>query len=246
VGRFVAEAAATPAGVELVSVCGPTCFAGELSPTGDFAVAIGQRLDLDQYSVLLHGRPRYAGFYFPVPEPDQRVLELGTLRAFALPTRGATLPAATDAPVAVAHEGVELQVPAGAELQRDFESLSAGELDADFRVRLLEPDEFAGLGAIPVHAALVVAFAPFESQFLTDSGNSRARLGLALPNTPEAAPGTGFELHALGSYLYPDYVAPARFEPVATALVSDDGARIETRPGEGIELLTWIALVPSE
>lgn len=244
-GRFLDENGSPPEGVELVSVCGPVCFAGDLAPDGTFAVSIDFRLTLPDYSALLHGRPAYAGFYFPVPEPVDGVLRFGTLTAFALAPSGQPLPSETAAEQVVERDGIALHVPAGAELQLDFEARSAGKEGAEFRVRELRPSEFARLGAVPSEAVLVLAFAPFESHYLDGVTGERVPLGLSMPNGAGLAPNTRLEVHALGSYLYPDYVAPARFERVAMATVNADGTRIATRAGEGVELLTWIALVPA-
>jgi hypothetical protein len=82
---------------------------------------------------------------------------------------------------------------------------------------------------------------PFEAQFLDARGDS-VGARIVFDNDAELPSGTSVELLALGSYLHPEGVTPAAFEPVATGVVSTDGARIEMADGEHVDLLTWIGI----
>jgi len=50
---------------------------------------------------------------------------------------------------------------------------------------------------------------------------------------------------SVNSYAYPDWLTLARFEVLATATVSGDGARVEMAPGQGVRHLTWLAPRPA-
>ena len=105
-------------------------------------------------------------------------------------------------------------------------------IDAKHQPAFADPSE--GLLAL-------YALTPFEVSFRDDQGKS-AKARLSFPTPAGLAPNDPVEVVALGSYLYPDWVAPARFETVALGKVSADGTRVEMDPGEGIEYLTWVGL----
>lgn len=245
IGRFVDENGNAPADVELVSVCGPVCFAGDIEANGRFAVNIGARLDADDYSVLLHGRPRYAGYYFPVPPLVEGVFDLGDLLVFTLPDSGAAIAVSGDAQRLESGD-LTLLLPPDATARFDFEALGGGTAGTQFRARRIPIAAARRLGHVPQGAVAVFALGPYETYFfLPEAIQQRLSVGLSVARDDELSAFDRYDVFVLGSYLYPDYVRPAAFEKVATLAPSEDGARLETPQGEGVELLTWLVLVPS-
>jgi hypothetical protein len=88
------------------------------------------------------------------------------------------------------------------------------------------------------------ALSPFEARAVRVDDEARARvpLQLSFANDEGWAADSDVDVLVLGSYLYTDYVSPARFEKVAGARVSPDARRIDMLPGQGVELLTWVGL----
>lgn len=245
IGRFVAEDGNAPEDVELVSVCGPVCFAGDIEADGRFAVNIGARLDANDTSVLLHGRPRYAGYYFPLPPLVEGVFDLGELLVFALPDSGAAIEVSSDAQRLDGGD-MTLLLPPDATARFDFDALGGGTAGTQFRARRIPIAAASRLGNVPEDAVAAFALGPYETYFFPpDAIQQRLTVGLSVARDAELAAFEEYDVLVLGSYLYADYVRPAVFEKVATLAPSEDGALLETPQGEGIELLTWVVLVPS-
>ena len=67
---------------------------------------------------------------------------------------------------------------------------------------------------------------------------------VTVDNVPKLSAGTRVEFLALGTYLHPEWIAPAAFTRVATGSVSSDGMAIEPDAGSGLLYLTWVAVRP--
>ncbi len=232
-----------------LSVCGAQCFYGKTDSTGGFSVEAGYFINPTGYSVSPHGRPFRPTYYFPLlPLVDGHV-EMGELRVLEFPSDSAELVVKNDlmgaAPPAqsVTASGVTLTVPAGVRVDIDIEDVSAGADGRRFRV-LKVADAVVG-EFVPSEYGLSVVYAlgPFEAGFSVAGPPIETRTAqLSFPNDAGWPADTEVEIHALGSYLYPDWVPPATFAKVAVARVTTTGDRIEMLPGEGVERLTWIGL----
>ncbi len=237
-GRLVSDDGSPLAGV-VTSVCGPICFYGETAADGTFEVVVEAMLTPADYSILAHARPDRATFYFRLPNvPADGVVEMGDLPALALP---GGVPLKLDGTAQAVTSGeVTLHVDDGVTVKLDPEDLAAGDAGRNLRALRVPAERFAEFGVDPSHFA-VYAFAPFEAWFRNaDKSETTARLSFATDGSRAA--GTKIEVAALGSYLFPTWITPAAFEPIATGTVSTDGTTIEMDSGEGLRYLTWVAL----
>jgi hypothetical protein len=137
---------------------------------------------------------------------------------------------------------VTLEIPAGTTTRLEFDDFAAGDLGSQFRARSVEATGVGGF--VPDDLTVLYALGPFEAFFENGNGD-QVDARLAFDNTTALAAGTAVEFLALGSYLYPDWVAPARFEIVAQGHVTSDGTRIELEAGQGFTYLTWVGIRPA-
>ena len=234
----------------LISACGPQqCNPGYTDAVGDFRVPVNLHIVPGEYSVIGHGRPERASFYFMLPSgTDGPNIDVGTLRHLSMPVDGPSLIVDREgAPAQSVTSGeVTLEIPDGIYVRLDVESNLFQEEGEKFKA-LRVPDELLGdfidpsLGAVALYG-----FEPFESQFEVAGSGELVDIVLTFENSMGLAADSAVEVLALGSYLHPDWLTPARFEPVATATVTSDGAQIVMDEGQGVTYLTWVALRPLE
>lgn len=231
---------------ELVSVCGPVCFNGDADGEGEFSVVVGRYVDVAEFSVSVHGRPRRGVFYFQLPEPgNDGFVDVGDQLSLALPEAGSEFDRNGGPEQALESGGVELVVPEGVEVKLDPEDILAGSDGSQFRARLVPEEHYASLGLDDADFDALYALGPFEAWLRDAETSEPVAAQLSFPN-PGLEPGAAVDVLALGSYIYPDWVAPAAFEVVATATVTEDAERVVLDEGEGVDYLTWIALRQSD
>jgi len=245
-GRVVDEQGAG-VGEKLVSACGPeNCNPGETDTSGDFVIDVGLNIVSEEYSTLLHGRPTKAAFYFQLPlDPGGEMIEMGELVVLELPADGPLLTVKTDdagSPAqSVTSNGVTLEVEAGVSIVLDVEDVISGDEGKEFKVVEVPPSLHSNYVGLTTGIVSLFAFSPFDVSFQDDAGDA-AKARVILPNTTGLAANAPVEVLVLGSFLFPDYVFPATFEPVATGKVSADGLTIELDPGEGLDIVTWVGV----
>ncbi|MEZ4227091.1 MAG: hypothetical protein R3B13_39500 [Polyangiaceae bacterium] len=229
----------------LMSVCGAVCYFGETDGSGNFDVGVGAVIDPLQYSTLPHGRPDYTSFYYLLPTGAQDQVNVGELLVLPLPSGGQTLVVKSDSAGApaqtVTHGGVTLEVPQDVVVKIDVEDIALGDPGKTFRALQIPSQHQAAFVAPSESVLALYQLTPFETSF-RDANGKPAKVRLSFEAPAGLGAGETVEVLALGSYLFLDWVSPARFEPVATATVTSDGTRVEMDPGQGIEYLTWIAL----
>lgn len=244
-GRLVGESGDPVEADLLVSACGPLqCNPGRTDTEGRFTIPVNLNLVRSDYSVLGHGRPEKAAFYFVLPEgqpgPD---LEVGDLPHLSMPADGPSIEIDRDgAPAQSVTSGdVTLDIADGVFVRLDVESNLAADEGMKFRA-LKVPDALLDRFADPALGLQVLyGFEPFETEFEFPSGEqTEARLEFA--NTTGFAADSTVEILALGSYLHPEWVTPAAFEVIATGTVSSDGTTITMDSGGGVRYLTWVGL----
>ena len=217
-----------------VTICGPVCWLDRTGADGRFAVRVGDFVPTAIYSVLAHARPDHATVYVPMPDvvgPGDVITLAEPLRVPRYMVTGDLVDG--DAGVARAGE-VTVRVPAGAQLELDLEDYELGELGRRLRVAQVPVDRappFAREGRVQA----VWALAPFA---LTSS----RPLGLRLPNTLGLAPGAAVDVVMMGGDVLPPRSNAGRAVDAARAVVSADGMSVETLPGEGVSLLTWVGV----
>jgi hypothetical protein len=220
-----------PAPTAPVTVCGfDLCITGQVDASGAAHVAnAASAPPLLGPALKIGDGLAFAELAYPLP--DEPVLDVGTTVAIALadPSRGASL-----APGASATAGdVTVVVAPGAEIT--FDAIT------------YPPDE-RGLRAAPIPLAspplaipasarieLAYALAPQGTTFCPPAS-------LDVANVPAWPAGTAVEVLVHGVDLAQRWAPYAGWAVVATASVSDDGARIRSDPGSGLPVLGAIGL----
>lgn len=221
-----------PRGDIPVTVCGPTCWVGRSDAAGRFSVEVGDFIPLAIYSVLAHGRPDYATSYVPMPDtvgPGDVVTIASPMRVPRYTVTGEVVARGT----ARAGE-FAVTVPADAQLEFDLEDFKLGELGTRLRAAQVPLDRappFAAEGGV----SAVWALAPFKLV-------STRPMGLRLPNATNLAAGTAVDFVIMGWDLLPPVSNAGRAVVAARGRVRADGAAIETDPGEGVPVLTWVGV----
>jgi hypothetical protein len=164
-----------------------------------------------------------------------------------LPQDGPTLVVNSDDIGAPAQEvtsgDVTLSLAEGISILLDVEDLIAGDLGKKFRALSIPEAQREWFVSAELGLTSLFALAPFEAQFV-DAARAPLKARLSFANTAALPAASAVEVLALGSYLFPDWVTPARFEVVARGTVTSDGARVELDEGEGVEYLTWVGIRP--
>lgn len=133
-------------------------------------------------------------------------------------------------------------VPEGTFVRLDVESATFGDTGREFRALRVSGDQKDALVDPSLGLSVLYGLEPFEARFETVPDRLPAEVRLSFENTIGLDAGASVEVFALGTYVYPDWVKPARFEPVARATVSADGVRIEMDDSTGLPYLTWVGL----
>ncbi|HEX4337752.1 MAG TPA: hypothetical protein VH062_17695 [Polyangiaceae bacterium] len=246
-GRAIDGAGAPIAADTLVSACGPAaCSPGYTTPTGAFTIPVGFHLDPGAYSVELHVRPDRAGFYYALPPTAPGpVIDVGALRVLDMPAHGPMLDVErAGAPAqAVTSGDVTLDVGGGVYVRLDVESNLAGDHGKEFRALTVARDFFDDFVEPSLGVAALFALEPFESSFEYPGATATpTTVRLSFANTAGFDADRAIDVLALGTYIYPDWLAPGAFQKVASAHVTADGSRVELDAGEGLLHLTWVAL----
>jgi hypothetical protein len=232
-----------------MSVCGPICWYGESDSTGAFDVAVNSHVIAEDYSTLPHGRPNRTSFYYQLPSSAEGSTAVGELRVLDLPATGPSLVVKSDkqgTPAQTATSGpATLNVPDGVSVKLDVEDVALGAEGKQFRA-LAIPAQHREHFAPGQSFSALYAFTPYETAFVEGTTTTAALVQLELDNEAGLPADSSVEFLALGSYLFPTWVPPARFQVVATGKVSADGAKLVMDAGEGISYLTWVGVRPAQ
>lgn len=244
-GRTI-DASGAPLGKISTSVCGSICWYGESDASGAFTVSIGEKLVPDAFSTLPHGRPGRTSFYFALPPVTGPSVEVGDLTLLDLPATGPGLVVWSDkqgAPSQTVTQGeLTLEVSAGTQVKLDVEDVALDAAGKQFRALAVPADQRALFAPASLGLAALWALTPFEAAIIDQATGEPALARVSADNGAGLPAGAAVEWLALGSYLFLDWVAPARFEVVATGKVSADGKRIEMDAGQGVRYLTWLGV----
>lgn len=225
-----------PIAKKVVSVCGNVCYYGQTTEDGTFVAKIGNFINVANFAAYVHGRPGYVGLFEKLPLGPTRTIVLPAPMVLPIPpasgpslgvdaaTRLAKAKAITSGDVTLAFEE-------GTEVQLDLEDVELGEKGQELRVvkvDLKDTPVFAkGQSALLLYGAM-----PFDAKF-------SKKVGVTIANDGGLTEGSAVELFALGS----DFVklrTAGKLVVQATGKVV--GGKIQTDPGEGITLLTWIGV----
>jgi hypothetical protein len=244
-GRTVDGSGAPLPGIS-TSVCGSVCWYGESDASGAFSVSIGERIVPDQFSTLPHGRPSRTNFYFALPPVSGPSVQVGDLRLLDLPTSGPSLVVRSDkqgSPAQTVKSGeLTLDVSAGTQVKLDVEDVALDAVGKQFRALSIPATARDAFADPKLGVVALWALTPFEAAIVDEATLAPELARISADNTTGLAAGTLVEWLGLGSYLFADWVKPAKFEVVASGKVSSDGARIEMDAGQGVRYLTWLAV----
>lgn len=218
-----------------VSVCGLACFAALSAPNGSFSIPVNARLPDGGYVVSAHGRPTFGGVYVRLPAGPAERLVLPPIELPRLSDGAVDLPK-DGSPASVVRVG-PLSFGVAAETKWELELEDLVDDVAGRRVRFAAVAETKA-PPFAKGAARVYALAPFKAK-------ASKPMSVTVHDAVGFAPGT-----AVDFVVMQDDIVSAKNTgglPVIAAKghVSDDGTRIDTDPGQGIDRLTWLAIRPS-
>lgn len=187
-----------------------------------------------QYTLLVHGRPRHASLFLPLPTSPPERVEYPRIELPALSSSGTALPPDEGAAATVRVGPIELGVPAGTSWELSLEDALDDVGGRTLRFVRVPPGDAP---AFAEGAALVYALAPFDAR-------SSKPVAVALNETGGLAAGTAVDLLVMEGFDFDGDTDNRSGLPriAARAHVMQDGTRIETDPGEGVSVLTWLAV----
>lgn len=216
-----------------VSVCGRACFAATTDALGMFSIPVGAELPNGHYALFVHARPTHASFLLPLPNaPPPRLAFQDPIVVSPFSAASARLPVDGGPASSVAVGPLRFDIPAGTGWQLSAEDGADGEAG-----RLVRFAKITGPRAteFAANAALVYALAPFEAK-------ADKPLAVRIEETGGLAAGAAVELLAMGGLDLDTPETTGRARRAARGHVSADGTHITTDPGEGITILTWLAV----
>lgn len=230
------DTSGAPIAKKVVSVCGSVCYYGQTTDDGTFVAKVGNFINVANFAAYVHGRPGYVGLFEKLPLGSTRNIVLPAPMVLPVPpATGPRLPidAATRMvkPGAVTGGDVTLTFAEGTEVELDLEDIELAAKGEELRVVKFdakEPPAFArGQGAVLLYGAM-----PFDAKF-------KKKVGVTIASDGGLAEGTAVELFVLGSDFVKLRTAGKAMSQATGKVV---GGKIQTDPGEGITLLTWIGV----
>jgi hypothetical protein len=217
----------------LVSVCADACYFGRSGTDGRFTAELKDKIAVDQFALLLHGRPDRASYYTKLPAPvSDHIAFAKPLVLPKIPDTGPAIKTDKSAQTVTAGD-VTLIIAAGTDVQLDVEDFADLPRGGQLRpLRLMNPSSWPFVDAANV-PDLLYALSPFEVLFVP-----KAKLSFA--NVASWPQGTAVDVLAQRSLI--GGTPPAGpLERVAGAHVSASNT-IDLDSGEGIGGMTLIGL----
>jgi hypothetical protein len=215
----------------VVSVCAAACYYGKSAADGSFKVTITSHLVLDEFTLLLHGRPNYACYYRKLPPLMGNTISFTTpITMLPLPASGPAI-AMNGSAQTITDGDLTLSLSAGTTVTIDFEDVTTGAVGSELRVLKVDPT-LLPLFSTPPDALYLAS--PFDSRFSQPAA-------LTFANSTGLPAGASVDVQLMGG-LDSGTIPAGNFTSAATAHVSADGKTITTDPGQGVLGLTAIAL----
>ncbi len=219
-----------------VTVCGGVCFGGTTDAAGRFRIPIDVRLPDGAFALFAHGRPRYASALVPLPTSPAEQLDLGPFIELPLLSNDTMRLPDDGAPGRSVQAGpIALNVPAGTTWDLSFEDLTDDLQGRTFRYAQVAPERAPRFAA---GAALVYALAPFDAK-------PSKPLSVTVTASTGLAPGAAVEFVVMGGVELKSPNGGGLPQVAARGHVSDDGTSVSTDAGQGVSLLTWLAIRPA-
>lgn len=216
-------------------MCGLVCFAALSDTNGAFVVPVDAFLPEGGYAVTANGRPTRGGIYTRLPTRAEGTVRLAD--AIVLPRFEADAPLPEDAAGGVVRAGpLTLEIPSGTTWDLELEDLTDPVEGRKLRVAQVKTE--AQRPAFAKGAAVVLALGPFKA---------KPSKPVAVTLTTDALP----KGSAVDFVVMTDDGLAAKNDAglgrvIARGHVSDDGTTVRTDPGQGIDRLTWLAVVPAK
>jgi hypothetical protein len=241
------DVAGKPLADLVVSVCGGVCYFSKTIADGTFDAHIGRFINHTQFSVLVHGRPKYASLYDALPAPGSGdLINIATpIMVPAYDAIGDVLPA-DGSPAGSATAGaITVSWPAATEFDLDVEDVADKETG-----RTMKSAKWTDLTKVPTFATgkgflSLYALAPFDMKTCTKrpcESTNLVKLSVTITNETGLPAGTAVELLVLDTDLFSVPFTAGTAKVAATGKVSADGKTITTDPGQGLTSLTWIGV----
>jgi hypothetical protein len=217
---------------KVVTVCGVGCFVGVSDGQGAFSVRVEMSLQPEAFALSAHGRPTHASTYVRLPPLASQIEFPSPVVLPRLPEDGPVLPEDEGEGGAVSSGPLTLVVAAGTTFELDIDDIERGEEGRKLRAVSVDP-----ASATFVEGALqLVTMAPFGAKLSRPAG-------VVLEAPPGLEEGAEVSLVILEDDLLADAGNLAGTgRAVATGRV--EGGKIVSDPGQGVEKLTWIAVLP--
>lgn len=225
---------------KVVSICGNICYYGQTGEDGVFVAKVGNFINVPNFSAYVHGRPDYIGIFEKLPlGPTRNIVMPAPMVLPIPPTTGPRIPIdaakrAVMTEASVTSDEVTLNFAAGTQVELDLEDIERMAKGEEFRVVKVDPKNPPAFARGEPAPVLLYGAMPFDAKF-------SKKVGLTIAADGGLAEGTAVEIFALGS----DFVklrTAGKLVPQATGKVVS--GKIQTDPGEGLSLLTWIGVRP--
>jgi hypothetical protein len=224
----VVDTEGNPLGGVKAQACGVNlCLFGDTDDAGNVVHDDSQELQSAAFKYGDGVRQAQLALLLPGPGPEYLLGDQVTVLFPELTGASPFEPGTT-----LSSQGIELVLEANTEVELDVLTYPEEE-------QVFVAAEFS-TGAFPEVAL------DWDFQMLVALGPAHTKLcppaKLVLPNSPGLAPGTELTVLVHGTDVRGEFAPYGRFEPVSSAVVSDDGERIETPQGEGLPFLGVIGL----
>ncbi|MFO0640896.1 MAG: hypothetical protein U0183_16865 [Polyangiaceae bacterium] len=219
-----------------VTVCGLVCFAALSDTGGNFSVPVDAFLPEGGYAVTANGRPTFGGIYTRLPAGAEGTVRLA--EPVVLPRFEAEAPLLPgDAVGGVVRAGpLTLDIPEGTTWDLELEDLT--DPTEGRKLRVAQVRDESRRPAFAKGAAIVLALGPFKA---------KPSKPVPVTITTDALPkGTAVDFVVMTDDGLAAKNDAGLGRVVARGRVSDDGKTVRTDPGQGIDRLTWLAVVPSK
>jgi hypothetical protein len=222
---------------KVVSICGSVCYYAQTKGDGAFVAKVGNFINVANFAAYVHGRPDYVGLFEKLPLGPTRNIVIAAPMVLPIPpASGARIPIdattrTVKAAASIASGDVTLTFEAGTDVELDLEDIELKEKGEELRVVKVDAKDTPTFAK---GATLLYGAMPFDAKF-------SKKVGVTIATDGGLAEGTAVEIFALGS----DFVK-LRTAGRAVVLAAGKvvGGKIQTDPGEGITLLTWIGVRP--
>ncbi len=220
----------------VVTFCGQQCYGTRSDEKGAFSVTVGDFVNRENYAIHADGRPDHAVDYYRLAKGDADTIVLDApIRLPRLPEGGPVLPEDHAPASSITNGDLTLGIAADTTFELDIADFGKGDTNRTLRVAAVALT-MVPTSALTAKLDAVYALAP-------SSAKASKPMSVTLKNAFELKAGTEVELLVLSDdYFFTTPPTVGIYQVAATGRVSSDGKVIETDPGQGISLITWLGV----